>query len=36
LILSDGFRVAVPLAEAIREVVAHPDAMPMAHNPCDR
>jgi hypothetical protein len=33
LTLSDGFRVAAPLAEAIREMVVHLDALPSTHHP---
>ena len=36
LTLSDGFRVTAPLADAIRQVVAHLDAMPIAHDPGDQ
>lgn len=33
LVLSDGFRITAPLAEAIREMVAHIDALPSTHHP---
>lgn len=33
LVISDGFRVTAPLAAAIRQAVAHLDAIPIAHDP---
>jgi hypothetical protein len=36
LALSDGFRVTAPLAQAIRQMLAHLDTLPITHNPSDR